>query len=126
MGTLFYLAVFSVAPPLAQAGKMAEFHLYFQYIFHSWREKEPTIVRETTRLFSLSKTLPLKIYYVSLPSAIYLKEGGTSSRGRVSGRGCPALAISVRCMANTNSSAFSCPSPSISANDLHSFNSNNN
>lgn len=38
--SLFYLAVFSAAPPLALAGKMAEFHLYFQYIFHSWREKK--------------------------------------------------------------------------------------
>lgn len=46
MWTLFYLAVFSVAPPLAQAGKIVEFHLHFQYIFHFWKEKNPSLLKK--------------------------------------------------------------------------------
>lgn len=52
------------------------------------------------------------------PCVMHLKEGGTNSGGSANGSGCPALAISVKCIANMNSSALSCPFPSISASDL--------
>lgn len=48
----------------------------------------------------------------------YLCEGGTSSDGSVSGSGCPIFAMSTRCIARINSSAFSLPSLSTSARVL--------
>lgn len=51
----------------------------------------------------------------------YLCEGGTSSFGSVRGNGCPIFAISTRCIAKINSSAFSLPSLSTSANVLQDY-----
>ena len=68
--------------------------------------------QSNTNVCQVIKAIP------SLPRGTHRKDGGTSSGGKVRGKGCPALAMSVRCIARMNSSAFSCPSPSMSARVL--------